>query len=226
MPLASFPPALLGDDEDVVLDLRPHWLSLVRPVAQTLALAVAVILVMLYAPYSWGSWFFALILAAAALAFLVWPARPLAAWVSSHFVVTTDRVIRRSGLIAKQTMEISFERMTDIRTRQGMLERLVGAGDLIIESAGSLGPVTFEDVRDPEKVQKVIFERKEANDSRRMARSQPWAGHPGPVSLADELRKLHELRELGVVSDEEFQELKASVLQRARSRQAAQGTDP
>lgn len=215
--LLSFPASLLSDDEDLVLDLRPHWLSLVVPAAQTIAILLGLGAGFLYAPYSWAPWAFALILIAALTGFLVWPAGLISAWATSHFVVTTDRVIRRSGLIAKQSVEISLERISDVRFSQTILERLLGAGDLTIESAA--GPVTFQDVSDPEHVQKVIFERKEANETRRKeamerARHLPfWQ----PGSVADELAKLHRLHRMSVLTDEEYGELKARLLHRVRT---------
>jgi membrane protein YdbS with pleckstrin-like domain len=176
-------------------------------------IVTATVVILLYAPYSWGGWVFAAVLLGGAAALLVWPAPPIARWVSSHFVVTTDRVIRRSGLIAKEATEISLERITDVRTRQSVIERLVGAGDLTIESAGRLSPLTFEDVRHPDRVQKVIFERKEANAGRREARAS--GGGLAAGSIADELAKLHLLRAKGVISDREYDLLKARVIGRS-----------
>jgi Short C-terminal domain len=90
-----------------------------------------------------------------------------------------------------------------------VLERMIGAGDLDIESAGITGPVTFEDIRRPERVQRTIFERKEAKDSKARANSASGAiPYWAAPSVADELIKLNTLREDGVISEEEFRSLK------------------
>ncbi len=217
MGLFDFPANLLGQDEDLVLDARPHWISLLVPIAQTTGIGLALAAGYLLAPFDWGSLAFAAMLVVALVAFLVWPGPLITAWLTAHFVVTTDRVIRRSGLFAKQAVEISFERISDVQFHQSVIERLIGAGDLTIQSAA--GELNFEDVRYPEAVQRLIFERKELNDAhrreaeRRAFMADFWA----PSSVADELDKLHRLRTTGVISDEEFEDLKTRLMHRVRT---------
>jgi uncharacterized membrane protein YdbT with pleckstrin-like domain len=215
--LVGFPASLLSDDEDLVLDLRPHWMALIAPSVQALLILLALLLAFLYAPYSLGAWVYAVVLVGATAAFVNWPARGFVAWGTSHFVVTTDRVIRRTGLIAKQSIEISLERISDVRFHQSIVERLLGAGDLTIESAAGL--LTFEDVDHPEQVQKTIFERKEANENQKKEETERAvrAGFWQPGSVADELAKLHRLHGLAVISDDEYRELKAKLFHRVRS---------
>jgi hypothetical protein len=86
-----------------------------------------------------------------------------------------------------------------------VFERMIGAGDLTLESPGTFGQENFSDVRHPEQVQKTIYEMNEANQ-RRMA--APAAA----PSLADELAKLDRLRDDGVISNEEFESQKARLL--------------
>lgn len=208
-----FPLELLGPDEDVVLDLRPHWMALLTPFVQTAGIVVAATVAFMLIPYRWGAGIFLLIGAAAVGAFVSWPAQGLVLWGTSHFVVTTDRVLRRSGLVARKSMEISLERITNVRFTETVIERLLGAGDLHIESAGSSGVVVFEDIRRPERVQRTIFERKEKNAQRAQTRAAT-SGFWTPVSVADELTKLHQLRNDGVISDDEFVTLKSRLLNR------------
>lgn len=212
----AFPASLIGADEDLVLDLRPHWVALLVPAAQGIGILLALVAAFLFVPYSLGPWPFVLVTLAAAAAVLWWPGPLLTTWVTSHFVVTTDRVIRRSGLIARESMEISLERISDIRFHQSVIERLAGVGDLTIQSAA--GPMEFRDVTGPERVQRKIFELKEQNEVRRKERERrpESARFWEPSSLADELAKLHALREQAIITEEEFAELKVLLLSRAR----------
>jgi Bacterial PH domain/Short C-terminal domain len=215
MRFGRFPPSLLSEDEDLVLDLRPHWIALARPFAQAVAILGGVVLVWLLSPFRWGGWFYALTLLAAAILFAVFPARPVTRWATSHFVVTSDRVMRRSGWIAKEAMEISLENLSDVRFHQSISERLIGAGDLMMESAGRSGQELFHDVRNPERVQKVIFQMKERNATRQAGGGHSSTRMPVPApSIADELAKLHRLRGQGVLTDAEFQAVKARLLSR------------
>jgi uncharacterized membrane protein YdbT with pleckstrin-like domain len=209
-----FPLSILGDDEDLVLDLRPHWIGLVVPTTQSLAIFLVVLMVFLFTPFSW-SWIFILVLLGGLAVFAFWPLRRFVGWATSHFILTTDRVMQRAGLIARHSQEISLERISDVRFQETVGERVIGAGDLIIESAGALGPISFEDVRNPERVQKRIFEMKEANavrtkESERRASVPRWL----PASVADELIKLEKLRRAHVISDAEFSSLKERLLER------------
>ena len=188
-----------------MMDLRPHWIALFMPVAESVLIAVAVILALVYVPDSWPTASRWGVAALGVLLFVIHPLRLVIAWATSHFVVTSDRVIHRSGWFAKQSMEIPLENISDVKFHQSVFERVIGAGDLILESPGTFGQEVFEDVRRPEHVQKTIYEMAEANQ-RRMA-------SPAAVpSMADELAKLDRLRDEGVLTEQEFQAQKARLL--------------
>jgi uncharacterized membrane protein YdbT with pleckstrin-like domain len=201
-----FPRRLLSEGEELVLDLRPHWIALVMPVLETLVILAAAILALIYMPESWPTWVrWATVIVGIAL-FAWGPLRRIVAWATSHFVLTSDRVIHRAGWFAKRSMEIPLENISDVRFNQTVFERMIGAGDLTLESPGTFGQENFSDVRHPEQVQKTIYEMNEANQ-RRMA--APASAAP---SVADELAKLDRLRDDGVISVEEFESQKARLL--------------
>src|SRR3954453_13615745 len=97
---------------------------------------------------------------------LGWFAVRYAKWTSTQFVVTTERVIHREGIVAKKGVEIPLERINTVFFNQSIFERMLGAGDLGIESAGERGSETFSDVRKPSIVQNEIYRQMEANSSR------------------------------------------------------------
>jgi uncharacterized membrane protein YdbT with pleckstrin-like domain len=202
----AFPRRLLAEGEELVLDLRPHWIALLLPVAETVLIAGALLAALVYTPDSWPSWVRWAEIGVAIALFLVGPIPPFVAWATAHFVVTTDRVLHRSGFIAKHSMEIPVEKISDVKFHQGVLERMIGAGDLILESAGEFGQETFGNIRKPEAVQKTIYEMSEANQQELVPQARE--------SVADELAKLDRLRDDGVISSEEFEAQKARLLQR------------
>jgi uncharacterized membrane protein YdbT with pleckstrin-like domain len=73
-----------------------------------------------------------------------------------HFVVTNQRVIYRSGVIARNGIEIPVRKVNNVSFHQSVIERIVGAGDILIESGGEDGQSLFSDIRDPEQVQNII----------------------------------------------------------------------
>jgi hypothetical protein len=105
-------------------------------------------------------------------------------------------------------MEIPLENISDVRFSQGVFERIIGAGDLVLESAGEFGQETFTNIRHPEAVQKTIYEMNESNLRRMQVPAAP------PASIADELAKLDRLRDEGVITEDEFEAQKARLLAR------------
>jgi uncharacterized membrane protein YdbT with pleckstrin-like domain len=77
-------------------------------------------------------------------------------WSRTHFVLTSQRVIFRTGVIARVGIEIPLYRVNNINFHQSIFERMIGAGDLLIESGGEEGMQVFDNVRDPEQVQSFI----------------------------------------------------------------------
>jgi uncharacterized membrane protein YdbT with pleckstrin-like domain len=200
-----FPRRLLSQSEELILDLRPHWIALFYPVGATVLLLAGAIVGLLKIHNRYGKW---AVVVAAVVLFLMWPLPRLVKWATSHFVVTSDRLIHRSGWIAKHSMEIPLEKISDVRFHQTVFERMIGAGDLTIESPGEFGQERFSDIRKPERVQKTIYEMGETNQ-RRMTPAP--ASDPG-VSVADELAKLQRLRSDGIISEQEFQAQKGRLL--------------
>lgn len=144
---------------------------------------------------TWGG----VVLAAAFVVCSIWLIASWLGWRSTHFVVTSDRVIYRSGVLIKSGIAIPLERVNNINFHQTILERLIRAGDLQIESAGQDGQQNFSDIRRPDEVQRLIHGQIEENDQR--SRS----GNSGSSDTASQLEKLEGLRDRGTLTQEEFQ---------------------
>jgi uncharacterized membrane protein YdbT with pleckstrin-like domain len=204
VPRMAFPRRLLIEGEELVLDLRPHPVALLMPALVTV-LAVAVGIWLLTLASGAVTW---IVLAGMALVLVAYPVRRLTDWLTSHFVVTSDRVIHRQGLIAKSSMEIPLEAINDVRFNQGVIDRMLGAGTLVIQSASESGRQEFSHIRKPEDVQRTIYHQGELNQSR-MFRG---AGASASPSATTELERLADLRAKGVLTEQEFQAQKARIL--------------
>ncbi|MFP5576834.1 MAG: PH domain-containing protein [Acidimicrobiia bacterium] len=206
MPL---PRKLLNEGEEVVLDLHPHWWFLAT---QTAALVGAIVLGALVL-VNVDNGIIQLLSGFLILVALGWWIVRYVDWRSTNFVVTTDRLIHRHGVLAKHGIEIPLERVNNVLFSQRLFERLLGAGDLVIESAGESGRQAFSDVRKPSAVQNEIYRQIEANENRKFDRIGQGHGG-GQLSVADELAKLDRLRRDGVLSEDEFAAEKARLLGR------------
>jgi len=204
----AFSRKLLNDGEDIALDLHPHWEFFLKP---ALALVVAVAVGIWALTSSLPGAVDALI-GIAVLAALVWLGLVYAQWSTTHFVVTTDRLIYRHGVLAKKGIEIPLERVNTVFFSQTILERLLGSGDLVIESAGEQGRQSFSNVRKPSAVQNEIYRQMEDNENRKFDRIGRVGG--GEASIPEQIRQLDELRRQGVISEAEFQAKKQQLLDR------------
>ena len=106
-------------------------------------------------------------------------------WSFIFFVLTSDRVMSREGIIAKRGIEIPLDRINTVMSDQGIFERLLGLGNLVIESASSDGEQRFSTIRRPTEVQKQIYVQMERNSNRRGEQlGQAVAGAAGANPVA------------------------------------------
>jgi uncharacterized membrane protein YdbT with pleckstrin-like domain len=81
---------------------------------------------------------------------------PVLRWRTTHFVVTTRRVLIREGVLARHGIDIPMSRINSVQFRHTLLERILGCGTLIIESA-SEEPLEFDDIPDVERVHSMLY---------------------------------------------------------------------
>jgi uncharacterized membrane protein YdbT with pleckstrin-like domain len=141
----------------------------------------------------------------------VWSIIRYLKWSTTSFVITSDRIIFRNGIIAKSGIEIPLERVNNVNFKQSIFERVIGAGDLLIESGGETGQSRFTDIRKPENVKNLIHTQMEVNQQRSFT-FHPPAGS-GAVDVAGQLEKLEGLRDRGSITPEEFEAQKRKLLE-------------
>ena len=173
-----FPARLLADDEEIVLDLHPHWKELIVPIVLVpvvcgVASYVAFILPddSARTPLRYAIAVVALLLLAK---FSLWP---YVKWQTTRYVLTTRRIVIRQGVFGRSGRDIPLTRVNDVSFRHSFIERLLRCGTLTIESAGEHGQVVLPEVPTVEIVQREVYTRVEA-EVRRM-------GGPGHEPAAD-----------------------------------------
>jgi uncharacterized membrane protein YdbT with pleckstrin-like domain len=92
--------------------------------------------------------------------------RPFLRWITTHFVVTDRRVLVRTGVLARTGRDVPLSRINDITFSHTFLERLLGCGTLVVESAGERGQVTLSEVPKVEQVQRQLYDLVEKTDLR------------------------------------------------------------
>ena len=159
-----YPDRLLAHDEQTVLRLHPHWKVLVVPILVFLVAVGAGA----FGAAQTDSWILRyVIIGAVTLIVVIFTVIPFLRWRTTHFVITTHRVLIRRGILSRSGRDVPLSRVNDVSFEHSFFERLLGCGTLLVESAGERGQVVLDDVPRVEKVQGQIYQLIEEDSERR-----------------------------------------------------------
>jgi uncharacterized membrane protein YdbT with pleckstrin-like domain len=163
-----YPEKLLADDEEIVRHLHPHWLTIFWPIVWFLVLVGAASFGAAAIPDGRQQGLLRLVLVAAALLVaLVFALVPLLRWRTTHYVITTHRLLFREGILARHGRDIGLSRITDVSYRQTLWERVINSGTVTIESAGESGATVLRAIPDSDGVQQLLNHMIEEDADRR-----------------------------------------------------------
>lgn len=159
----AYPDDLLSSGEHVVIHRHPHWKMLIFPVFWLfVVVALGTYLAGLVVDQSWApvAW---VALAVIGVVLIMWlTLAPLFRWRTTHFIVTSDRVMAREGVFKRTGLDIPLSRINSVRFEHSLLDRVLGCGTLIIESASD-EPLEFDDIPSVERVHSLLY--REVNDN-------------------------------------------------------------
>ena len=171
----AYESSLAGGEQPVLL-LHPHWKTLIRPIL----IAVLVVAIALVAEALIPSGSAALaarggVGVVAVLVLMVWLIVPVLRWRTTTYELTTKRLRTRFGIVTRRGRDIPLTRISDVSFEKGPLDRLLGAGRLVVESAGEHGQIVLTDIPHVEDVQATLFRLVEDEQQRleRDQRNQP-----------------------------------------------------
>ena len=208
----AFPEKLLQEHEEIVFDLKPHWWFMV-PASAALGGAIVLGLLSMFGDNAAAKSLAGILILVA----LVFFGYKYARWTTTNFTLTTERIIYRQGLVSRRGTQMPLEKINTVDFHQRLFERIIGAGDLIIESGSDRGVETFHDVRRPLEVQQEINNQMDLHDQRRYVAPGPAAAAPPLApghSIPEQIEKLGELRDRGLLTPAEFEAKKAQLLDR------------
>lgn len=157
----SYPDAALASDERVVLHRHPHFKRLIPAVlALLLGTAVAAFAAGLANSTLWGPTVKNGIFAGIGVIWLAgvgWLSGwPFLSWLTTHFVVTDRRVMFRHGVLTRSGLDIPLARISSVEFSLGIVDRILRAGTLIIESA-SQDALAFHDIPQAQRVHALLY---------------------------------------------------------------------
>ena len=163
----------LSEGERSVLLLHPHWKILLRPtlILMLVVVAAAVLLVIIPQGRYADSGRIA-VGVVAVVGIVIWFLVPFLRWQTTTYELTTRRLRLREGILARSGRDFPLIRISDVSFSHGLIDRLLGCGQLVVESAGEHGQLVLTEIPQVEKVQAALFQLVE-DEHARLAREEP-----------------------------------------------------
>ncbi len=172
----AYPEDVLTEGEALVLHKHPHWKMLVAPVLVLVVVVglgsflAALVRAQSWAPAAW------IALAVVGVVLVLWyTVGPVLRWRTTHFVITDRRVLVREGLFTRTGIDIPMSRINSVQFRHSVVDRVLGTGTLIVESASD-DPLEFDDVPQVQRVHALLY-----NEVFDAAQHDDRRGGPPPV---------------------------------------------
>ncbi|MEP6726016.1 MAG: PH domain-containing protein [Bacteroidota bacterium] len=190
----------LQKDEKVLLVTHTSWLSMIWPALFVLAAVVGSFFMGFIDHYGW---------AVALLGIIVFTIKYLQ-WQAYIWVVTNQRVIDETGLFSHFAKESPLEKINNVSYNQNFGGHIFNYGIVEIQTAAQVGATIYDKVHRPKLLKETItqaqtdFEnQKDMRQASLIASAMGMHGKSQP-SVAAELEKLFELKQKGVLNDEEY----------------------
>ena len=150
----ALPRKFLNEDEELLAELRPHWIFMFGPLFTSIGVwAALIVLVVLWAnPPSWLNYPILVL----ALIPGLWLLGRYVRWRSYTVAITSTRILVRQGILGRDTVQLRLQRITEVNLRQTLIERLLGTGSLVVDVQGEDDSLTLEYMRKPAIVQRVV----------------------------------------------------------------------
>lgn len=129
---------------------------------------------------------------------------------SHEYVLTSRRVIQQMGILSRRSVDSWLDKINNIEHRQSLWGRILGFGDVEIETASEQGIIRFANISRPLELKHAIVAA--AEQYRGSFRSAAPSPAPGP-SGAERMRQLRALYDDGFISLEEYETKRRQLLQ-------------
>ncbi len=208
--------SLMGQYEEIVFKTRRHWLAILPTIFINSLLSLLIIVGCIFLGSLVGPW------ASVTLLLLIFPLGKLTLdflhWWNEQYVITNRRVVQVEGIINKHVIDSSLEKVNDVVLDQSFLGRFLGYGDVEILTASEIGVNRLDRVARPVKFKTEMLNQKEGVgrlESFRSKAEEVLSGE-GPVAadIPRLISELDELRQKGIITEEEFQREKGELLEK------------
>ena len=195
-------------DEKIALELHPHWFTMIVPFLLTLVGSIAGIVVMATGIV------LGIILP---IIFVLYFLFKTLQRNNNIWVVTNLRVIDEEGVLSNKSKESPLDKINNITYFQTFWGKVFGFGNVQIQTAAEIGSTTYRMVSSPKKLKDTITLKQEEYkqyqiDKQAQGLANAMVKGQAKVDVAAELEKLFELKEKGILTEDEYQARKVKLL--------------
>lgn len=196
----------LKKDEKIILETKPHWFTLVIPFIITLIAAIIGIAVGQYGIL-------------VALFFIGYFIYKVVERNNNLWAVTNLRVIDEYGVFSNNSKESPLEKINNVAYSQSFGGKMFGYGNVQIQTAAEIGSTTYVAVENPKELKDTITHMQEeykqcqiTKQATELAKAIVIGHQNNTPDVSSELEKLHNLKEKGILTEEEYNNRKAKIL--------------
>ena len=211
----------LKQNEKVELTIRKHWFVLLQPILSlvTICLIIAILIFVIKDSDFKNSNYFIYGITFTVIASILNLIYKMLERNNNLWAVTNLRVIDEFGVFTNNSKETPLDKINNVSYRQPILGRIFNYGDVQIQSAAESGSTIHKMVARPKVLKDTITQfQEEYRHELIKKQTQSIANAISPEkpdtkqSISEELTKLHTLKEKGILTEEEFQKIKAKIL--------------
>jgi uncharacterized membrane protein YdbT with pleckstrin-like domain len=199
---------VLKKDEKIVLLIRPHWLQLLWPVLFAIASLITGILT--------GGYGYII-----PIPFVLYAGYKFIQRNNNLWAVMNLRVIDEYGVFSNNSKESPLDKINNVTYNQTLWGRIFGFGNVQIQTAAETGATTYCNVEKPKELKDTIsfmqeeYKKSLINDqAHQLAKAiVSESRYSSGSTAADELEKLYELKQKGILTEEEYNSRKKRLLE-------------
>jgi len=199
--------SLLGNRELIILVARQHWFILISAIVLEIIIILVIISLTVLAGVFWTE--FALLIGAIGAILLLLPLatmiRDILDWMNRQYIVTNRRVIQISGVLNKNITDSSLGKVTDVKMSKSFFGRIFNYGDIEILTASEFGANLFRRIEEPVGFKIAMLNAKEELEQGTVQEQESY-------DVIELLSSLDRLREMGILTEEEFSQKKSELL--------------
>lgn len=157
----------LAEGEELVLTVHPHWKTVLWPMLLLAVVVIAAAVALVVIPS--GRFAVPGRIAAGAVAAIIiigWTVVPFLRWRTTTYQLTNRRLRLRRGILSRTGRDFPLARISDVSFEHGLIDRILGCGRLVVESAGEHGQLVLTEIPHVQKVQALLFQLVEDDQNR------------------------------------------------------------